>query len=158
MTQIVTVTDIPQKVQDSTEIALLAAMVDGANAKASRIAPCLADATSPPSDEQMSEARLVLIGAITRWTEAGSGALQTQSAGPFAQSIDTRQRTGYNLWPSEIEQLQAICRGESTQRRVFSVDTAPAESAHLPWCSLAFGALYCSCGVDIAGYPIYEGI
>lgn len=28
-------------------------------------------------------------------------------------------------------------------------------SAHLPWCSLAFGSL-CSCGVDIAGEPIFE--
>lgn len=30
-------------------------------------------------------------------------------------------------------------------------------SGHLPWCSLNFGANYCSCGADIAGEPIYEG-
>lgn len=31
-------------------------------------------------------------------------------------------------------------------------------SAHQPWCSLAFGALYCSCGADLTGYayPLYE--
>ena len=40
---------------------------------------------------------------------------------------------------------------------VFAVDTYGTVSAHLPWCSLAFGALYCSCGVDIAGTPIFEG-
>lgn len=28
---------------------------------------------------------------------------------------------------------------------------------HLPWCSLMMGATYCSCGVDIAGRPIFEG-
>lgn len=28
---------------------------------------------------------------------------------------------------------------------------------HLPWCSLMMGANYCSCGVDIAGRPIFEG-
>lgn len=39
----------------------------------------------------------------------------------------------------------------------FSIDTAPNVSLHLPWCSLYFGATYCSCGVDIAGYPIFEG-
>lgn len=39
----------------------------------------------------------------------------------------------------------------------FSIDTLGASSAHLPWCSLMFGANYCSCGVDIAGVPIYEG-
>ena len=40
----------------------------------------------------------------------------------------------------------------------FSVDMlGSAFAGHLPWCSLAFGANYCSCGVDIAGVPIYEG-
>lgn len=38
----------------------------------------------------------------------------------------------------------------------FSIDMFAASSIHQPWCSLAFGALYCSCGADIAGYPIYE--
>ena len=39
----------------------------------------------------------------------------------------------------------------------FSIDMLGVASSHLPWCSLAFGALYCSCGVDIAGHPIFEG-
>lgn len=42
----------------------------------------------------------------------------------------------------------------------FVVDTVGAGglvAGHLPWCSLAFGAAYCSCGMDIAGYPIFEG-
>lgn len=38
----------------------------------------------------------------------------------------------------------------------FNIDTAPIASNHLPWCNLAFGATYCSCGADIAGFPIYE--
>lgn len=31
-------------------------------------------------------------------------------------------------------------------------------SAHQPWCNLAFGALYCSCGADLTDnqYPLYE--
>lgn len=36
------------------------------------------------------------------------------------------------------------------------IPTGSRYGAHLPWCSLSMGALYCSCGVDIAGYPIYE--
>lgn len=40
---------------------------------------------------------------------------------------------------------------------VFAIDTVPTVSSHLPWCSLSMGAAYCSCGVDIAGVPIYEG-
>lgn len=39
----------------------------------------------------------------------------------------------------------------------FSIDTLGVSSVHLPWCSLNLGAAYCSCGADIAGYPIYEG-
>ena len=39
----------------------------------------------------------------------------------------------------------------------YAVDTVASVSAHQPWCSHAFGALYCSCGADIAGTPIYEG-
>lgn len=39
----------------------------------------------------------------------------------------------------------------------FAIDMVPTSTMHLPWCSLYFGANYCSCGVDIAGYPIFEG-
>lgn len=39
----------------------------------------------------------------------------------------------------------------------FAFDMVPSGAPHLPWCSLAFGAVYCSCGVDIAGVPIFEG-
>lgn len=40
----------------------------------------------------------------------------------------------------------------------YSVDMVGSYgSPHLPWCSLMMGASYCSCGVDIAGKPIFEG-
>jgi hypothetical protein len=38
----------------------------------------------------------------------------------------------------------------------FAVDMLGMDSCHLAWCSLNFGATYCSCGVDIAGFPIFE--
>lgn len=38
----------------------------------------------------------------------------------------------------------------------FSIFPSNCGTAHLPWCSLMLGANYCSCGVDIAGYPIFE--
>lgn len=155
MAVIITESDLPSAIQSEESIEL---MVAGANAKASRVAPCLASSDPAPTEDQLAEAKLVLIGAVKRWAEAGSGAAQTMQSGPFSMSTDTRQRTGYNLWPSEIETLQDICKavGEGG-RQAFSIDTAPASSAHLPWCSLMLGALYCSCGVDIAGVPIYEG-
>jgi hypothetical protein len=40
----------------------------------------------------------------------------------------------------------------------FVVDTVGTSSLHLPWCLIYFGADYCSCGADIAGFPIYENL
>lgn len=156
---IVELADLPSAIQSAE---LVNAMLAGANARALRVAPCLGYTTDTdagtvaPTDDQIAEARLVLIGAISRWSEAGSGALSQQAAGPFSQTIDTRQRTGYNLWPSEIADLQAICKGEGSG--AFSVDTAPCASIHSPICALAFGADYCSCMADIAGFPLYEDV
>lgn len=38
----------------------------------------------------------------------------------------------------------------------FAFDMAGSGSPHVPWCSRMLGANYCSCGVDIAGVPIFE--
>lgn len=152
MAAIIDVVDLPASLQSHE---LIETLVAGANAKATRVAPCLGET---PTEDQLAEARLVLIGAVKRWAEAGAGALQSQNAGPFGMTVDTRQRTGFNLWPSEIESLQHICATEPTGRQAFSIDTAPATSGHMPWCDLMFGGASCSCGVDLAGYPIYEPV
>lgn len=155
MADVLTVDDLPNSIVASVREDELAIMVAGANAKALRVAPCLADAPAAAR----AEALLVLFGAVKRWAEAGSGAVQTEQAGPFSQTIDTRRRSGYNLWPSEIENLQSLCADGSTGK-AFAVDTAPSgASAHMPWCALAFGAIYCSCGADLTAdtYPLYEG-
>lgn len=160
MADIITIGDLPTVLQ-SVEMAN--DMVAGANAKASRVAPCLdydgtVEGQPVPTTGQLAEAKLVLLGAVKRWAEAGSGAFTQQSAGAFSVSTDTRQRTGYNLWPSEIADLRAICSTGTTGREAFSIDTAPAicSSIHADICSLHFGATYCSCAADIAGFPLYE--
>jgi hypothetical protein len=156
--EIITTDDLPTALQSDQMIEL---MVAGANARATRVAPCLAGTgDDAPSDDQLAEARLVLVGAVKRWAESGAGALSAQSAGPFSQTIDTRQRTGYNLWPSEIESLQQICSaGTETSSGAFSITPGRSGSAHMPWCSLLMGATYCSCGADLTNYayPLYEG-
>lgn len=161
MTAIIVKADLPSALQTAE---LVDAMIAGANGKASRVAPCLTwDGTEvdkpAPSDDQLAEAKLVLIGAVKRWAEAGSGALQSQTAGPFGMTVDTRQRTGFNLWPSEITDLQALCSGGPVGRAAFSLDTAPsrANGSHIPWCSIFLGEP-CSCGSSINGYegPLYE--
>ena len=107
MAEIIAVDDLPEDMRSKD---LVAEMVAGANAKASRVAPCLDSTDPPPSDGQLAEAKLILLGAVKRWTEAGAGSFQQQTAGPFSMSTDTRQRSGYNLWPSEIEALHGLHR------------------------------------------------
>ena len=142
---IITVDDLPEKVR-SHELA--ATMVAGANARAFRVAPCLAE---PDGEASRAEAKLILIGAVQRWSEAGSGAVAQASAGPFQLATDTRQRTGFNLWPSEIEVLQELCSGDTSG--AFSVDTVPSSGRlfHDEACALVFGAAYCSCGAVLTG-------
>jgi hypothetical protein len=127
--EIITSADLPAAVQADE---LVGAMVDGANAKASRVAPCLTwdgtvESQPAPSADTLAEARLVLIGAIKRWHEAGSGALSTQAAGPFSMGLDTRQKSsGFNLRPSEIDDLQALCRPADVASGAFTIDSTPA--------------------------------
>ena len=151
MAAIIFVADLPASLQ---AVELVDVMVAGANANASRVAPCLVDTTTPPTEDQLAEAKLVLIGAIKRWADAGPGALQAQTAGPFGMTVDTRQRTGYHFWPSEIERLQDICKaiGEGG-RGAFSITPNPTGVVHAPYCDLYFGGAVCSCGASIGMYP-----
>lgn len=43
-----------------------------------------------------------------------------------------------------------------TAGTAFSISLSGGCAAHLPWCSIMLGATYCSCGVDIAGFPLFE--
>jgi hypothetical protein len=52
-----------------------------------------------------------------------------------------------DLWPM---------LGLTEPKGAFSIDLAPTSTIHLPWCAINLGALYCSCGADIAGEPIFE--
>lgn len=148
-----------------------AAMIEDAEAMAVLTAPCLPGLLTAPDGEtdeartvreaKIAALRAILRGALLRWNEAGTGALSSrqETAGPFGQtvSMDTRQTRKAMFWPSEIEQLQGLC-ASGEKGTAFSIDTVPSAPAHhLPWCSLTFGATYCSCGTDIAGRPIHEG-
>lgn len=158
---IIGVSDLPSELQTHAQVDL---WVDGANAQAARIAPCLDDSDPAPTDNQVAEARMVLVGAVARWAAAGAGAFSQITTGPFGVTTDNRQRGGYRLWPSEIEQLQDICGGSAAG--AFSVDTVEEGTVHADVCTansyfdengiLVFGGAYCSCGADIAGYPLYE--
>lgn len=96
-------------------------MIEDAMALAELVAPCIVTADFAFT----KAAKAILRGAILRWHEAGTGATIQQSAGPFAQSIDTKQQRRGMFWPAEIEQLQNLCKGSDAGSGVFSIDTAP---------------------------------
>jgi hypothetical protein len=98
------------------------AMIDDALALAARVAPCILEDTF----EHDAAAKAVLRGAILRWNDAGTGALQAQAAGPFSQSLDTRQQRRGMFWPSEITQLQELCRDGDPTGQAFTIDSTPS--------------------------------
>ncbi len=81
------------------------AMIADAEAKAVLAAPCI---TAVGFTNQLV-VKAILRGAVLRWNDAGTGALQAQSAGPFGQTLDTRQERRGMFWPSEIVELQSLC-------------------------------------------------
>jgi hypothetical protein len=154
-TEIIAVTDLPAELQAKDTVEL---MVAGANGQAERVAPCLFAADPAPSAGQLSEAKLLLLGAVVRWSQQGASGTIQQGAGPFTLGVQTNS-SGYRLWPSEIVQLQEICSGGTTPGPG-SIDTAPGiDYGHLPWCDWNFNdRTSCSCGYDIAARPIYENM
>ena len=139
------------------------AMIEDATAQASLVAPCLTDGTEL-TPAQQSAAKAILRRAILRWNETGvAGVVTQQSAGPFSQTTTTTNRGGL-FWPSEIAELQNVCKSASPSgdRRAFNVDQidyrASALAGHQPWCSITWGD-WCSCGANLTRneYPLWEG-
>lgn len=82
---------------------------------------------------------------------AMAGSVQ-QTAGPFSQSTTFVNPTG-DLYLTTAE--RRMLRTKVAQ--AFTVPMTTVTVEHLPWCASMFGAVYCSCGADIAGTPIFEG-
>lgn len=86
------------------------AMIEDAEAMAVLVAPCITGVEFNNRDA----VKAILRGAVLRWNDAGSGAMSAQSVtrGPFgeSQTYDTRQERRGMFWPSEISQLQSLCR------------------------------------------------
>lgn len=103
------------------------AMIEDAEAMAVLAAPCI----TAEGFAQTTAVRAILRGAVIRWNEAGSGALQAQTAGPFGQTLDTRQERRGMFWPSEIVQLQSLCA--DAQGGVYTVSLAGDTAAAGYW-------------------------
>jgi hypothetical protein len=135
-------------------------MIEDAESMALLVAPCLDydDEDYDLSDNRQAAVRAILRGAILRWNEAGTGAFQSQTTGPFGAVIDTRQQRRGMFWPSEIEQLQTVCNADVVGGGAFTISTVGTATVHADICATNFGAIYCSCGADLTNYeyPLYE--
>jgi len=125
-------------------------MIDDAMAMATLDAPCILAADFG----YVAAAKAIIRGAILRWNDSGSGAFSQKTTGPFGQTLDTRVRRDGMFTDGEIDKLKRLCTGEVSG--VFSIDTVSASVVHAEACALNFGAMYCSCGADIAGFPLWE--
>lgn len=102
------------------------AMIEDAEAVAARLAPCIL----VDGFEHVGAAKAILRGAVLRWHEAGTGAMSQVSSGPFQMSTDTRSPRRGMFLPSEIAELQALCR--DGKPGLSEMDTMPAQDAVWP--------------------------
>jgi hypothetical protein len=58
-----------------------------------------------------------------------------------------------------IDDWWALLSPTDVTGKAFSITPSGSTSSHMPWCSLAFGSTFCSCGADLTAYqyPLYEG-
>ena len=104
----------------------------------------------------ISTRRRIVCAVVRRVMQAGdadtAGMENVQvGAGPFQWGGKVSDADFY------LKKAEKVALGDGKQS-AFGVQIAGfGYSAHLAWCSLNFGATYCSCGVDIAGVPIFEG-
>lgn len=97
------------------------AMIADALALAAEVAPCILEDDFTKS----AAAKAILRGAILRWDDAGAGAIVSQTIGPWSETVDTSKVRRSMFWPSEIVDLQKLCRASSGRGRVFQIDTTP---------------------------------
>ncbi len=130
-------------------------MIEDAEGLAVLAAPCLGDTEHELTDGQKAAVKAILRGAIMRWNDAGSGSIQSETTGPFSTTVDTTVTRRGMFWPAEIVSLQSIC-SDGNSGKAFSIDRVSATGVHADVCSINMGAAYCSCGADIAGFPLWE--
>lgn len=109
------------------DTAKVEAMIEDAEAMAVLAAPCI----SAANFAHTAAVRAILRGAVLRWNDSGSGALQAQTAGPFGQTLDTRQERRGMFWPSEIVALQSLC--VDSQGGVYSTSLAGPDRGNGYW-------------------------
>ncbi|MDN5725163.1 MAG: hypothetical protein L0G99_04415 [Propionibacteriales bacterium] len=124
MSNLVTVEDL-REVRE-IETARAEALIADAEALAVLVAPCLESDDFPHT----AAAKAILRQAVLRRDDAGSGALQSQSVGPWSQTLDTRASSKI-LTADDERRLKALCPATGSGR-ARSIDTAPRQGPQHP--------------------------
>ncbi|DAZ90147.1 Uncharacterised protein [Mycobacteroides abscessus subsp. bolletii] len=82
-------------------------LIAGTIARAALFAPCITSAEFPT--EKAAAAKDILIDAIVRAAEAGSGVQSNIMAGPYQVSSDTSKPRRRRFETDEIRELKALC-------------------------------------------------
>lgn len=114
------------------------------------------DVCPQAADAAEATRRRVVCSVVRRSMEApGSGVEQVQeSTGPF--SYTERPTNPHGDFYLTRQERRALGEGRQV---AFGAQVASREftPSHRPWCSLAFGATYCSCGASLTGEgPLWE--
>lgn len=145
MGQFIEVEDVMLFNQDEDED-VVEAMISDAEALATAQVPELLSLTD---ERGLKSIKAILRQAINRWIEAGSGAVVTESAGPFAQTLDTRALRRGTFFNAEIQQMATIAGRKKKTGKAFSIDMAGFKS-HVLTCSIHWSGP-CSCGLADVG-------
>lgn len=94
------------------DFAMADAMVTHAQALAITAAPCLKDTTDPDS---LAAARAILVGVVLRWYRTGLSSYQIATS----DGSDPRRERTNSLWPSEVTDLQALCRSAAGRSEAY---------------------------------------
>lgn len=99
------------------------AMITDVLARAKRIAPCVGSIDL--TDDDAAAIKAILRDVVLRYHDSGSGAVtqRTRTTGPY-QETEAYERPKPRFWPSEIKELQDICREVTPQSGAFSVTQA----------------------------------
>lgn len=118
------------------------------------------DYVKSAKDASAATLRRVVCAVVRRAMQADAagqvGVSQlSETAGPFSTSWQTSNPNGdYFLTKQEVKAL-----GGGGRPKAYSIaanDTL-CGAEHRPWCSLMFGAEYCSCGASLTGdQPLWE--
>lgn len=115
-----------------------------------------ADSLTPTPEVLQAKLDYVIRSAVAAMARRPDDATQVTVSVDDGSTSKTYQRgTGQIAIRDEWWAMLGLV---ATQGGAYAIDTAPTPGTlHRDMCSLTFGALYCSCGGGLAGYPLWEG-